>query len=438
MASNIVVVGLGYGDEGKGTIVDYLVRKHEAAAVVRFNGGAQAGHNVVLPDGRHHCFSQFGSGTFVPGVMTYLSRYFLLAPNAMLNEERALRKVGVHDALARTVVDPGALVITPYHRAANRIREALRGDGAHGSCGMGIGEVMSLREKGLAFYVSDLFSKHMTKKLLSAIREHYLDEFSSLFYRLMSPASRVWESVCVLDEDRTETRINNEFNEFSMHIEVGEALPELLKQDKPIVWEGAQGALLDENYGFNPHTTYSTTTVDNAVTLLREHGREPDRVIGVTRAYGTRHGKGPLVGERGWKLHEKHNGDSGFQGGFRTAQLDLVALRYAAQMNHGLVKELAVTNIDRLAEIPGGVRYMAVTAYDNTRVSLPMLSPDIADVKRNKKEIDLKIQSEQGRCATPSLRYGEHGFLNAISDTAMVSKRIESRGPTYLDKVEVA
>ena len=74
MATVVLLAGLGFGDEGKGTVTDYLVRTHSAKMVVRYNGGAQAAHNVVLPDGRHHTFAQFGSGTFVPGVRTHLSR----------------------------------------------------------------------------------------------------------------------------------------------------------------------------------------------------------------------------------------------------------------------------------------------------------------------------------------------------------------------------
>ena len=139
----ILVVDLGFGDAGKGSLVDYYVRHYRAHTVVRFNGGAQAAHNVVTPDGRHHKFSQFGSGTFVPGVRTHLSRYMLVDPVALLAEERHLRQVGVPDAFARLTIDPNAPVVTPFQRAANRLRELQRAAGRHGSCGMGIGETMA-------------------------------------------------------------------------------------------------------------------------------------------------------------------------------------------------------------------------------------------------------------------------------------------------------
>jgi len=146
--SHVIVVDLGYGDAGKGTVVDWLcsprgglARGGEAVrTVVRFNGGAQAGHNVVTADGRQHTFAQFGSGTFTSGVRTHLSRFMLVDPLALAAEAGHLAALGVPDALARLTVDRDALLTTPYHRAANQVRELARGLDRHGSCGMGIGE----------------------------------------------------------------------------------------------------------------------------------------------------------------------------------------------------------------------------------------------------------------------------------------------------------
>ena len=135
-----VVIDLAFGDSGKGTIVDYLVRRHSADLVVRFNGGPQAGHNVVLPDGRHHTFSQFGSGSFVPSIKTLLSRFVLIEPCAMLKEAAHLAQLGLGDVLARTFIDERCRVITPLHHLANRLREHARGSLAHGTCGVGFGE----------------------------------------------------------------------------------------------------------------------------------------------------------------------------------------------------------------------------------------------------------------------------------------------------------
>src|ERR1700754_2874816 len=136
---HVMVVDLGFGDAGKGGVVDRLCARGPGPvhAVVRFNGGAQAAHNVVTTDGRHHTFAQFGSGTFTPGVRTHLSRFMLVDPLALAAEAAHLAAVGVPDALDRLTADAGAPLTTPYHRAANRARATAV---LHGSCGMGIGE----------------------------------------------------------------------------------------------------------------------------------------------------------------------------------------------------------------------------------------------------------------------------------------------------------
>ncbi|HEY7215209.1 MAG TPA: adenylosuccinate synthetase, partial [Thermoanaerobaculia bacterium] len=134
-----LLVDLGFGDAGKGLLTDFLVRRSGATVVVRYNGGAQAGHNVVTPDGRHHTFAQLGSGSFVAGVRTFLSRHVVVHPTALLAEAAALRAKGVGDALDRVRLSERALVITPFHQAAGRLRELARGAARHGSCGVGVG-----------------------------------------------------------------------------------------------------------------------------------------------------------------------------------------------------------------------------------------------------------------------------------------------------------
>ena len=118
-----IVIGLGYGDEGKGSTVDFLVRESGAHTVVRFNGGSQAAHNVTSPQGVHHCFSLFGSGTLVPEVETFLSRHVVIDPLAIEAEGAVLQKKGVEQPFERLTMDPGCPVVTPFHRIINRMRE---------------------------------------------------------------------------------------------------------------------------------------------------------------------------------------------------------------------------------------------------------------------------------------------------------------------------
>src|SRR5262245_29158031 len=126
MKRAVITVGLGFGDEGKGAAVDFLCRHLGADLVVRYCGGSQAAHNVVLPDGRRHVFAQFGSGTLAE-VPTHLGRHVIISPTALEPEAAHLRELGVADPFALLTVDRRALVATPYHRAMNRLRELSRG-----------------------------------------------------------------------------------------------------------------------------------------------------------------------------------------------------------------------------------------------------------------------------------------------------------------------
>src|SRR5687767_10013422 len=182
MRQAILVIDLAFGDCGKGAVVDFLTRRQHAHTVVRFNGGPQAGHNVVTPDGRHHTFSQFGSGTFVPGVRTLLSRFMLIEPYALLNEAKHLAQVGVPDALGRLIIDRRSPVITPAHQAANRLRELARGDAAHGTCGMGVGETMQdlLEHPDLMLQAADLADTAGVKRKLRDVVSYKIERLKDV------------------------------------------------------------------------------------------------------------------------------------------------------------------------------------------------------------------------------------------------------------------
>ena len=134
-----VVVGLGFGDEGKGSVVDALVRRTRVICVVRFGGGPQAAHHVIADDGRAHVFAQVGAGALVPGVATVLGREMVVDPLGLQRELQALRRLGVEAAVA---IDPRCRVVTPWQRGVGRMRELARGDARHGSCGRGVGEAI--------------------------------------------------------------------------------------------------------------------------------------------------------------------------------------------------------------------------------------------------------------------------------------------------------
>src|SRR5690348_3303819 len=233
--SHVIIAGLGYGDESKGSITDYLCSTGKYHTIVRYNGGANAGHNVVSSSGRHHKFSQFGAGSFWPGVRTYLSRFMLVDPIAMAAEFEHLKSVHVSDALMRLSVDENALLTTPWHRDANRTREMRRSD-RHGTSGVGVGETVdySLKFPDQAPRVKDCLAPAQLVSKLRVLRQYLendLGRILSASFTVEEIAQTYWEfahSVRVVPENY-----------------LGEILSE-----GPVIFEGSQGVLLDENYGF--------------------------------------------------------------------------------------------------------------------------------------------------------------------------------------------
>lgn len=347
-----LVVDLGFGDAGKGTLTDWLVRRHGAGLVIRFNGGAQAGHNVITEDGRHHTFAQFGAGSFVPGVRTFLARPTIIHPLAMLVEARYLARQGVPDALERTTVSENARVITPFHQAANRLRELARGPGRHGTCGVGVGETV---RDALAHPEDTLLAGDLARPATLVRKARAAQE------RLRAELSDVLRATREHSQAATELELLEDADVPSRWAEAVEALrprervvgddwlgPRL--REGHTVFEGAQGVLLDEWRGFHPHTTWSTCTFEPALELLREQGfNGAIHRLGVLRAYATRHGEGPFPTEDPTlTLPEPHNGAEGWQGRFRVGAFDAVLARYALACCGG-VDALALTHLDRLA-----------------------------------------------------------------------------------------
>jgi adenylosuccinate synthase len=339
---HLIVVDLGYGDAGKGTVVDWLCgasRSRVPPVVVRFNGGAQAAHNVITPDGRHHTFAQFGSGSFTPGVRTHLSRFMLVEPLALAAEAAHLEQVGVPGPLDLLTVDRDALLTTPYHRAANQARERARPDGRrHGSCGMGIGETAryALDFPGDAPRAGDCEAPRTLARRLGLLRDRLTVEIAAL----AADGSDFRETVPPVGD------ICDAYGAFAGRVRLvgGDYLTRLLHAG-PVVFEGAQGVLLDEWHGFHPYTTWSTTTFANAQELLDEAGASAVR-LGVTRTYMTRHGPGPLVTEDPTlELPDRHNVANSWQGQFRVGHFDAVALRYAVDVAGG-VDAIALTHLD--------------------------------------------------------------------------------------------
>ena len=434
-----IVVDLAFGDCGKGSIVDFLARGHaqhdgRPPLVVRFNGGPQAGHNVVTDDGRHHTFAQFGSGTFVPGALTLLSRFMLIDPYAMINEAAHLREVGVSDALKRLIVDRNCMIITPPQQAANRLRELARDD-AHGTCGMGVGEAMadSIEHPELVLRARQLGDRAAVAAKLRAVRDLKLAQLHN-FISSLAAAPRARQAIETLQNTSWIDVAMDNYAWLADQITVvnDRTARDMIGASRNVIFEGAQGVLLDENHGFHPNTTWSTTTFANAEHLLDEVNFPRARTrLGVLRSYFTRHGPGPFVTDDPSfieKLPEPHNDARGWQGDFRVGAFDAVAARYALAVAGG-VDQIALTHVDRLASVPPNI----CTAYERDgEVICDIPRCDPADFAGRE-----ALTARLKRCRpvyTPIDTRDAERFVQTIERELNVRVVLTSRGPTTAEK----
>ncbi len=373
------VIGCNYGDEGKGLITDYLASQDpDRSLVVRFNGGAQAGHTVARSDGRRHIFSHFGAGSFV-GCPTVLSRFFIVNPISFVREHRELVRLGVRPSV---IIHGDSLLTTPFDMLINRIAETRRGDARHGSCGLGINETVTRclwENRRYETRSIELLDKgKLFERLLQVGKEWLPTRLGELGVDLNTPE--------VLGFTDNIDQILHQFI-----LDIGELLQSAtISFDYPhrpnIIFEGAQGLMLDEDrVELWPHVTRSRTGIANVLALLSEFDIDHLEVTYVTRSYLTRHGAGPLPGECSMSFPDKTNVSNQFQGSLRFAPLDWNVLNSSVardlkdhfrHSSTSLEANLAITCLDQL-EIEAAdsllpVRYLS---YGPTRQDV--LAPNV-------------------------------------------------------------
>lgn len=336
MKKNVVVLGTQWGDEGKGKIVDLLTDK--ADAVVRFQGGHNAGHTLII-NGHKTVLHLVPSGILREGVDCYIGNGVVVAPDALLEEIKQLETAGV-DVKSRLKISRAAPVIMPYHIILDQQREIAKGGNAIGTTGRGIGPAYEdkVARRGIRF--GDLFEPERLKEKLSEalayhnfVIEHYFKQPPLDFDEVYIQALNYGEQLKMTSADVTAD------------------LHDLQEQGKSILLEGAQGSLLDIDHGTYPFVTSSNTTAGAASTGTGLGVTDIDYVLGITKAYTTRVGSGPfpteLFDDDGAML-AKNGVEFGATTGRprRCGWLDLVALKRAIQMNG--VTGICVTKLDVL------------------------------------------------------------------------------------------
>lgn len=321
-----VVIGANFGDEGKGVVTDWLCSEG-AGVVVRFNGGAQAGHTVVTPYGERHVFHHFGSGTLLE-VPTFLSQHFVCNPILFMKERDELIALGFHP---RVYAHPDCLVTTFADMMINQHKEHTRGAKRHGSCGVGVHETMQRSQvRELRITMSDLWNdgKRLEEQLTEICGKY--SEFRAGLRIEDQKAIAVFIEGCLA---------------FANCVE-----PLGIGQCEDIVFEGAQGLMLSQdNKEYFPHVTHSYTGMKNVRKLCAQAGIDDIEIYYVSRTYLTRHGAGPLPGEAAaMSFEDDTNTLHPFQGKLRFAPLDKNLRARIDADAKGTPHKLVLTHCDQL------------------------------------------------------------------------------------------
>ncbi|MBI3575384.1 MAG: adenylosuccinate synthase [Gammaproteobacteria bacterium] len=336
MAKNVVVVGTQWGDEGKGKIVDLLTDR--AHAVVRFQGGHNAGHTLVI-NGKKTVLHLIPSGVLRDGVMCLIGNGVVLSVAALFEEIEELRRGGV-DAMQRLRVSDSCPLILPHHVALDHAREKARGKAAIGTTGRGIGPAYEDKVARRGLRVGDMMDTRTFGEKLRNVMDYHNYALKNYFkYDTVDFQKTLDECLGLVERLRP------------MVADIPELLHQYGREGKRVMFEGAQGALLDIDHGTYPYVTSSNTCAGAAATGSGVGPGRLEYVLGITKAYTTRVGAGPFPTELNDGIGDRL-GERGKEFGSTTGRkrrcgwYDAVIMRRTNQLNG--VTGLCVTKLDVL------------------------------------------------------------------------------------------
>ncbi|MGR8951126.1 MAG: adenylosuccinate synthase [Gammaproteobacteria bacterium] len=336
MGKNVVVIGTQWGDEGKGKLVDLLTE--QAEAVVRFQGGHNAGHTLVIR-GEKTVLHLIPSGILRDNVQCMIGNGVVLSLNALIEEIELLEKAGI-PVRSRLLISESCTLILPVHVAIDQAREKARGAKAIGTTGRGIGPAYEDKAGRRGLRAGDLLNPADFADKLKELLEYHNFMLANYYHADTVDFQKTLDEALALGEQIK-----------PMLTDVSEALYRYQDQGKNLLFEGAQGALLDLDHGTFPYVTSSSTTAGGAATGSGVGPLDLDYVLGITKAYSTRVGNGPFPTE----LHDaygEHLGTVGHEFGAttgrkrRTGWFDAVAMRKSVKLNS--ISGICLTKLDVL------------------------------------------------------------------------------------------
>jgi adenylosuccinate synthase len=340
MGKNVVIIGTQWGDEGKGKLVDLLTE--QVHAVVRFQGGHNAGHTLVIK-GKKTVLHLIPSGILRENVQCMIGNGVVLSLNALMEEIALLESAGIQ-VKNRLLISEACTLILPVHVAVDKAREKARGSKAIGTTGRGIGPAYEDKAGRRGLRAGDLLNPTIFAEKLKELLDYHNFMLTGYYQAEAVDYQQTLEEALKLGEQVK-----------PMLCDVSEALYGYQEQGLNLLFEGAQGALLDIDHGTFPYVTSSSTTAGGAATGSGIGPLDLDYVLGITKAYSTRVGNGPFPSE----LHDangEHLGTKGHEFGATTGRkrrcgwFDAVAMRKSAKLNS--LSGICLTKLDVLDGLP--------------------------------------------------------------------------------------
>ena len=419
MAKNVVIIGTQWGDEGKGKIVDLITDK--VSSVVRFQGGHNAGHTLVI-NGNKTVLHLIPSGIFRNNVQCLIGHGVVLSMSALLKEIGELEKSGV-EVKSRLKISPGCPLILPYHIALDNAREAHRGAAALGTTGNGIGPTYEDKVARRGLRVGDLLDETLFSEKLKQVMEYHNFALKNYYNQ------EVVDYQKTLDEAISQASIVK-----PMIVDIAEEIHTRMSKDENILFEGAQGALLDIDQGTYPFVTSSNTTSGGAVTGSGVGVRDIDYVLGIVKAYTTRVGSGPFPTELNYDV-STDEGDPvgrelcsrGHEFGATTGRqrrcgwLDLVILNRSFKLN--AVSGICLTKLDVLDELDS-IKICVAYEINGEKTKTPPFSAEGYEIAK-----PVYIEMPGWNCST----IGTHSFSELPIEAQDYIRKIEELSQLPVD-----
>jgi adenylosuccinate synthase len=420
-----VVVGAQWGDEGKGKIVDLLSR--EADYVVRYQGGANAGHTLEFDD-KKIVLHLIPSGIFNGDAICVIGNGVVIDPHALMEEIEEVEAMGA-DLEDRLKISKAAHVILPYHQLLDNVKEEHRGDDAIGTTGRGIGPAYVSKVSRVGIRMSDLFHPEKLRQKVETNIKDINEALQHVYKHETIEADPIIDDLLEVADELCPYITNT-----------SELLHKAVENDDEILLEGAQGSLLDVDHGTYPFVTSSCPTAGGACTGSGIPPTAIDKVMGISKAYCTRVGHGPFPTELHNQLGEKLR-EAGQEFGATTGRprrcgwIDLVALKYAVQVNG--MNELTLTKLDILNDFEQIKLCTAYKINGETTETFPLDLPDVDAVEPQYTTMPGWEQSLDACSSVANLPENAEEYLKFVQNYLGVDLTILSKGPKRSETIVV-